>query len=165
MKKLILAFVLMLGSISYAQHEIKVDIADAIIIKNLDFSYERYLSESSSFGISLAFNIADQEDSFRYNENMMITPYFRNYFSTGEKWNFFGEAFIGVNSGKKETIEDSNDFNISYTDAALGVVVGTKFVSSGGFTIDLFGGIGRNMFSSDSPTLVPRLGLNIGWRL
>ena len=165
MKKLLLVLLLMITSFSYAQQEVKVDIADAIIIKNLDFSYEKYISEGTSFGLSLAFNIAKQDASFRYNENMMITPYFRNYFSTGEKWNFFGEAFLGVNSGKKESNEDSGNYDIKYTDGALGVAVGTKFVSSGGFTIDLYGGIGRNMFSSDSPTIVPRVGLNIGWRI
>ena len=164
MKKLLLAFGLLVSTLSYAQQEIKLDIGDALVIKSLEFSYEKYVTENSSVGISALFNLADQDDSFRYNENTMITPYYRNYFSTNEQWNFFGEAFLGINSGKIETIEDSGDFNEKYTDAALGIAVGTKYVASSGLTIDVHAGIGRNLFGSDSPTLVPRLGVNVGWR-
>ena len=164
MKKLLLAFGLLVSTLSYAQQEIKLDIGDALVIKSLEFSYEKYVTENSSVGISALFNLADQDDSFRYNENTMITPYYRNYFSTNEQWNFFGEAFLGINSGKIETIEDSGNFDEKYTDAALGIAVGTKYVASSGLTIDVHAGIGRNLFGSDSPTLIPRLGVNVGWR-
>ena len=164
MKKLLLAFGLLVSTLSYAQQEIKLDIGDALVIKSLEFSYENYISESSSFGISALFNLANQDDSFRYNENTMITPYYRNYFSTNKQWNFFGEAFLGINSGKTESIKDSGDYNEKYTDGALGIAVGTKYIAESGLTLDVHAGLGRNLFASDSPTLVPRLGVNIGWR-
>ncbi|AUC21225.1 hypothetical protein BTO15_03495 [Polaribacter sejongensis] len=166
MKKLLLAFGLLASTLSYAQQEIKLDIGDALVIKSLEFSYENYISESSSFGISALFNLANQDDSFRYNENTMITPYYRNYFSTNEEWNFFGEAFLGINSGKEESDEENNPgvYDNKYTDGALGVAVGTKYITGSGLTIDVHAGIGRNLFGSNSPTLVPRLGVNIGWR-
>jgi hypothetical protein len=164
MKKVALIFTLLVSSISYSQQEIKLDIADALIIRSLEFSYENYLTENSSFGFSALFNLAKQDIDFRYNENTMITPYYRHYFTTNEQWNFFGEGFLGVNSGKKESVKDSNIYDLKYTDGALGVAVGTKYVASGGLIIDLYGGIGRNLFGSDSPVLVPRIGLNIGWR-
>ena len=164
MKKSLLIFGLLISSLGYAQQELKVDIADALIIKSLEISYERYFSEDSSFGISAFFNLEKQDTDFRYNENIMITPYYRHYFSTNEKWNFFGEGFLGINSGKAETVENSDNYNLKYTDAALGIAVGTKYVSSGGLVIDVYGGIGRNLFGTDSPVLVPRVGLNIGWR-
>ena len=153
-----------MSSLSYAQQEVKLDIGDALVIKSLDFSYENYITESSSFGISALFNLAKQDAKFRYNENTMITPYYRNYFSTSEEWNFFGEAFLGINSGKKESSEDSGIYDNKYTDGALGVAVGTKYITGSGLTIDVHAGIGRNLFGSDSPTLVPRLGVNVGWR-
>lgn len=166
MKKTILAFVLLVSSFAYAQQEIKLDIGDALVIKSLEFSYENYLTENTSFGISASFNLNKQDVSFRYNENTMITPYYRQYFSTNEQWNFFGEGFIGVNAGKKESdpINNPDIFDTKYTDAALGIAIGTKYISTSGLTIDLYGGIGRNLFASNSPTLVPRLGLNVGWR-
>jgi len=42
--------------------------------------------------------------------------------------------------------------------------VGTKYVSTGGLIIDAYAGVGRNLFGSDSPVLVPRVGVNVGWR-
>ena len=164
MKKIIIAFGLLVSSLGYSQQEIKLDIADALVIRSLEFSYESYLSDESSFGVSALFNLAKQDVSFRYNENMMITPYYRHYFTSDYKWNFFGEGFLGINSGKKESIKDSGVYDVKYTDGALGIAVGTKYVAEGGLMIDVYGGVGRNLFGSDSPVIVPRVGLNVGWR-
>jgi hypothetical protein len=164
MKKIILLCSLLVSSFGFSQQELKLNISNALVIRSLDVSYERQLSMENSFGISMLFNLVEQEKDFRYNENIMITPYFRHYFSTELQWNFFGEVFIGINSGKKETVENSNNFNLEYTDAALGIAVGTKYTSKGGLIIDIYAGIGRNLFLSDSPVLVPRGGLNIGWK-
>ncbi|WP_299669640.1 hypothetical protein [uncultured Polaribacter sp.] len=164
MKKLVLIVGLLVSSLGFSQQEIKLDIADALVIRSLEFSYENYISDENSFGVSALFNLAKQEVDFRYNENMMITPYFRHYFTSEAQWNFFGEGFVGINSGKKEAVEDSGIYDLKYTDAALGVAVGTKYISEGGLVIDFYGGLGRNLFGSDSPVLVPRLGLNVGWR-
>jgi hypothetical protein len=166
MKKLVLLITLFIGSFGFAQQELKLDVANALIIKSLSFSYEKYLSDESSFGVSALFNLAKQSADFRYNENTMITPYYRHYFSTNAQWNFFGEGFLGLNSGKKESDKDLNPgvYDVKYTDTALGIAVGTKYIASGGLTIDLYGGLGRNLFSSNSPVIVPRIGLNVGWR-
>ena len=164
MKKFLLIVSLICSTVAYSQHEIKLDIADALVIRSIEFSYESYLTDESSFGISALFNLAKQSTNFRYNENMMITPFYRHYFTTDKQWNFFGEGFLGINSGKNETVEDSGNYDEKYTDGALGVAVGTKYVASGGLVIDLYVGVGRNLFGSNSPVLVPRVGFNIGWR-
>jgi hypothetical protein len=164
MKKITLLCSLLVSSFGFSQQEVKLNIANGIVMRSLDISYEKQLSIENSFGISMLFNLVEQEKDFRYNENIMITPYFRHYFSAELQWNFFGEVFIGINSGKKETVKNSNNFNLEYTDAALGIAVGTKYTSKGGLIIDIYGGIGRNLFLSDSPVLVPRGGLNIGWK-
>ena len=167
MKKIILIFTVFLSSFSFAQQELKLDVADALVIRSLEFSYENYLTEESSFGVSAAFNLAKQDVDFRYNENMMITPYYRHYFTTNAQWNFFGEGFFAINSGKHEEpfVGNSNVSYEKYTDGALGIAIGTKYIANGGLVIDLYGGLGRNLFGSKSPILVPRIGLNVGWRL
>jgi len=161
-KKSLFIFGVLASSLGFSQQELKLDIADAIVIRSLEFSYEKYITIENSFGVSALFNLADQETAFRYNENMMITPYFRHYFSTNTQWNFFGEGFVGINSGKKNI--NGTTLLKKYTDAALGVAVGTKYISKGGLIIDAYAGIGRNLFGTDSPALVPRAGLNVGWR-
>ena len=165
MKKIVFLFALFISAVTFSQKEIKLDIADALIIRSLEFSYENYINTESSFGVSALFNLAKQDVDFRYNENLMITPYYRHYFTTDYAWNFFGEGFFGINSGKKEAIKDSGVYDVKYTDAALGVAAGLKYVANGGLTIDAYAGIGRNLFGSNSPTLVPRVGINVGWRL
>lgn len=76
----------------------------------------------------------------------------------------FWGGFLGINSGKKESTKDSGVYDLKYTDGALGIAVGTKYVSTGGLIIDAYAGVGRNLFGSDSPVLVPRVGVNVGWR-
>ncbi len=165
MKKIILLSALLISSFTFSQREIKLDIADALVIRSLEFSYENYINDESSFGISALLNLAKQDIKFRYNENVLITPYYRHYFTTNEQWNFFGEGFLGINSGKKEAVKNSGVYDVKYTDGALGIAVGTKYIADGGLIIGAYAGVGRNLFGSNSPIIVPRIGLNIGWRL
>jgi hypothetical protein len=164
MKKIVLIVTLFIGGLGFAQQEVKIDIADALVIRSLEFSYESYMNKESSYGISLLFNLEDQEVDFRYNENVIITPYFRNYFTLDAQWNLFGEAFLSINSGKINVITVNNSELQKYTDTALGIAVGTKYISDSGLVIDIYAGAGRNLFGSIGPVVVPRAGLNIGWR-
>lgn len=165
MKKLITIIVTMLiSSFTWAQQEISLDLADAIGMKTMEVSYEYYLSDKSSVGISALFNFNGKTSDFRYNEESMITPFFRHYFTHNNKWNYFGEIFFGLNSGEEE-IKVSNIKQIeNYTDGALGISIGSKYVSNGGLIISTLAGIGRNMFTDIAPALVPRVSLNIGYR-
>jgi len=163
MKKLLIAFILFTHSFIQAQQEIKVDLFDALVFKTVEISYEQYLNEESSIGISVLFN-SDTDADVSYNEKSMITPYFRHYFSSAYNWNFFGEIFFGINSGDKEIALEGLNVIEDYTDGALGVALGYKYASSRGFVVDIHGGLGRNLFSSNSPEIVPRIGVNVGYR-
>ena len=156
MKKILLVAVVFISSFTQAQQEVKVDLLDALAFKTMEFSYEYYTSESSSVGVSVLFNFEKKSADFKYNEERMITPYFRHYFTNNGTWNYFGEVFMGINTGEKDDVE--------YTDGALGIAIGSKYVSSGGFVVDVYGGLGRNMFSSNSRSIVPRVGINLGYR-
>lgn len=157
MKKTLVLITILICSLTQAQRqEVSIDLGDALVMKTLEVSYEYYLNDQSSIGISALFNFNNKTSDLRYNEDSMITPYFRHYFSNNSSWNYFGEIFLGINTGEKDTI--------SYTDGALGVSVGSKYVSDGGLMVSILGGIGRNMFTSQSYEIVPRLGLNVGYR-
>lgn len=169
MKKLTLIALLLTSTITIAQQEIKVDILNALALKTIEVSYEHYLNEDSSAGISLLFNFEKRTSDFRYNEDQMITPYFRHYFTSGRVWNTYGELFFGYNKGKekKEITTENSKTEIQYkkyTDGALGIAAGAKYLSKSGFLVDVYGGIGRNLFNKISPTIVPRVGINIGYR-
>lgn len=169
MKKVIVAFIFFTSFFSQAQlrkQEVSLDIADALIIKTIEVSYEYYLSAQYSLGISGLVNLQRREASFRYNENTMFTPFFNYYLTTNKNWNYFGQVFVGINSGEKEIDligSNAKDYE-KYTDGALGVALGTKFITNAGITISALAGVGRNLFSNNSPSLVPRIGLNIGYQ-
>ena len=167
MKKNLLILALLISSFAQAQREIQLDLLDALALKTIEISYEHYLNEQSSVGISALINFEKFSADFKYNEKRVFTPFFRHYFTTENNWNFFGEGFFSLNFGEREiaplgvggvaTLED-------YTDGALGVAAGTKYVSENGLTIAIYGGAGRNLFNDNSPIIVPRVGVNVGWR-
>lgn len=167
MKRIVLVFILMCSLVVQAQknkQEVTFDLADALVMKTLELSYEYYLSDQSSVGLSALFNFEKRTSDFRYNEKNMFTPFFRHYFTANQNWNHFGEVFVGINTGEKEVKVGTDLTYKNYTDGAVGISAGTKYVSNGGFVVSALVGIGRNMFSDDSPIIVPRLGVHLGYR-
>lgn len=165
MRKLVILFtVLLTSNIALAQQEIKIDILDALAFKSIEVSYEFYFNKESSAGIATLFNLEKHNSKTRYNENMVIAPYFRYYVPTTEDWGFFGELFLGINSGEKKVKVDDNEVLKKYTDGALGVSGGIKYLASKDWTLDAHVGVGRNLFSNNSYSFVPRFGVNVGYR-
>lgn len=165
MRKILFVAIVFISSLTQAQQEIKADLFDALAFKTLEVSYEYYTTERSSIGISALFNFEKRAADFKYNEKRMFTPFFRHYFTSNSNWNYFGEVFMGINTGEREIeLDGSPNSYKEYTDGALGVAVGSKYVSPGGFVIDVYGGLGRNLFTSESRAVVPRVGINLGYR-
>ncbi|MBU2940834.1 DUF3575 domain-containing protein [Lacinutrix sp. C3R15] len=188
MKKIFLGLLLFTAFTTFAQEaipeekvkhsEIKVNTFNLIVFKAVDFSYEYLIDSESSVGASFLFNLQDREDrEFEdgpiYNEKFAFTPYYRRYFSSKYAWGFFLEAF-GMYSVQEDVYTEylvgSND--PVYTDEtsnnlAFGMSVGGKFVSKKGFLFEVYGGVGRNLTTSNNEVgtdFVPRLGATLGWR-
>lgn len=164
MKKLFLLIFLSVCFNAFSQRELRLDIADALALRSLDVSFEQYVGKQSSIGVSALFNFEDDSSDFKYNENFVLTPFLRHYFNSRNNWNFFGEVFLAYNTGEDEVVINTVSVTEEYSDLALGIAFGTKYISEGGLVIDLHGGLGRNLFGTDSPTLVPRVGIGIGYQ-
>lgn len=169
MKKLIIAFIILTTSFAKAQQgkkEISLDIADALILKTIEVNFEYYLKQQYSLGISGLFNLQKRDSDFRYNEDTMFTPFLNYYLTTNKNWNYFGQVFVGINSGEKEVNLNGKKTKVyeKYTDGAIGAAIGSKFNTNSGITLSALVGIGRNLFSDKSPILVPRIGLNVGYQ-
>ncbi len=151
--------------------ELKINVFNLIAFKYLDGAYERIIDEESSFGVAILINAGNDDDVFEYNRQYSITPYYRRYFSKSFASGFFVEGFGMLNSGEQD-IYTFNDITFEsertgekYTDFALGISVGGKFISKKGFIAEVYGGIGRNFFSTEfSPEVVPRGGVSMGFR-
>jgi hypothetical protein len=192
MNKALLVLLLFTSFVTFAQEteqeekvphsEIKLNAFNLIVFKSLDFSYEYLIDSESSIGISALINLQDKDDrdflnSPYYNEKFAITPYYRRYFSSRYAWGFFLEAFGSYN------VQDDNNEDYVYiaeidtydyvlsdetsSNVAFGIAVGGKFVTNKGFLFEIFGGVGRNIITSNNDVaseFVPRLGASLGWR-
>lgn len=134
-----------------------------LILGAFEVSYDRTLSDESAIGVSvfLPFD-KDVSDEIKFT----ISPYYRFYFGNKYAAGFFVEGFGILNSTNRNIdffTEDEDDFR---TDFALGFSVGGKWVTKKGFSIELFGGIGRNLFNNEDADyeIIGRGGINLGYR-
>lgn len=151
-----------------------------LIFQALDVSFEKYIDEESSFGvtglISLAGNNRFNEDAPFYYETLALSPFYRVYFGRGANKGFFIEAFGSFSLGKYDNydyyyydpnvlinsvLEDPYD---SFTAIGLGFSLGGKFITKDKFTLSVYAGAARNFISSEGPGAFPRAGINIGKR-
>ena len=165
MKKILFLVVLAMSFVGTAQNnkEIKLDIFDVLALKSLDISYEYIMNDESSIGISVLSNFEKKSASFRYTQKLVVTPYYRQHLFQRDNVNFFGELFGAINTGDLEPDELGDPD--SYTDFALGLGFGGKYLSENGFVVDFHAGIGRNLFNTNlSQEVVPRIGISVGKR-
>jgi hypothetical protein len=191
MKKITLLLLLVVTTISFAQekelaypqdvnkkYEVKLNAFSLIVFSALDVSYEYLLNKDSSYGVAVFYNFNDINNDLYYPKRFSITPYYRWYFSETR----FARGFFVEGFGMLNTYEDNdyyyydydNNGNYDYktfseTDFALGVSVGGKFSIKSGFTVEVYGGVGRNLFNNDTNSylendIITRGGISLGYR-
>ncbi len=187
MKKLLITFTLLVSFISFSQdktnqsiniekgNELKFNMTNLIAFKWFDVTYERILNEESSIGIGTLFTLdSDKDDSNGLDEyrTFSITPYYRHFFSSKYAQGFFIEAFSMIHSGKDEVfvngdsiVNSSGQYQYkTYTDLAIGISAGAKFVTKRKFIAEFYFGIGRDLLDKSDIEVVGRGGISIGFR-
>jgi len=186
MKKITLLSILFIVSLSlFAQennyqeilskNELKINMSNLIGFKWLELGYERILNEESSIGTSLLFSLDSSSEGLDEYRTFSITPYYRHFFSNKYAQGFFVEAFTRLHSGKDYTYnyvyEDfppyssfENRNETKYTDFAVGISVGVKWITPRGFLAEIYAGIGRDMLGNSDIEVVGRGGVSIGYR-
>lgn len=168
------------NTFSLGKNEIKFDVVSAIALGKYHVSYERFLSDDFSVGVSGIITSSDRlERDFttgnnRTLEDYQIVPFVRYSLSKSQIRYYFIEVFASANSGKYRQLERLSGENgagyystvdYDYSDVALGVAIGHKFYIKEKIGIDIFVGMGKNLFSSgESPDIITRAGLNVGYR-
>ena len=144
-------------------HEIKFNIGQFLATSTVEGSYEYFFAEDTSIGGTLYFN----SDATDYNGNFGIGPNLRAYFGYIPRSGFFAEVFglyyTGENDVNSTTLGARNN---DYGTTALGLGTGNKWVTrSDRFTLEIHGGIGRNINPEDfQNAFMFRGGLSIGFR-
>jgi len=181
MKKLIItAILLVISSSLFAQeknqesfpkNELKINMSNLIAFKWVDISYERILNEESTFGVGTLFSLDPEVNGIDEYRTFSVTPYYRHFFSNKYAQGFFVEAFGMIHSGKIENYiyTDFPPYETiitedTYTDFAVGISVGAKFVTKRGFIAEIYAGIGRDLLNNSDIEVVGRGGVSIGYR-
>lgn len=159
---------------SEKRNEVKLDVFNLIAFEYIDVSYEHLINEEASFGVNLQFSLDSDDDySDGYLRDFALTPYYRQYFSKKYAAGFFVEGFAMLNSGKNDNYYYDYDINgipISpmpdekFTDFALGVSLGGKFITKRGFLVEIYAGVGRNLLGSSYDEIIARTGISLGYR-
>lgn len=164
------------------RNEVSLNAFNVLGFGVLDGTYERILTSNSSISVDIFSNFLTLSKGEQQNLNDLYTKDFSlttgyKYFFNEDRiaWGFYSELFGTLSSGSDHvqisetdpmtgevtTIEREQDY---YTDLALGVGVGYKYVARQGFMIDLSFGLGRNLFDVDSPNLITLPAINFGYR-
>ncbi len=155
------------------KHEVRLDIFQLIVLPGIDVSYENYIDELSSWGISAFLNLDSfYLEGYRF-ERFEISPYYRLYF-----WNikdnnagFFVQPFFSLTKGIYDTY-DQNYQNYNEEDffgLSGGALIGQKWVNKKNYTFEIHAGVGR-YFAFDKGnayqegTAYPRINFSIGKR-
>ncbi|WP_396633043.1 DUF3575 domain-containing protein [Maribacter sp. R86514] len=145
-------------------HEVKLNIGQFLVTTTVELGYEYYINEDTSIGGTLYFD----GKSTDYNGNFGIGPNLRAYFGYGPKSGLFAEVFGIYYTGENDDEDTANlgNRNYDYSTIALGLGGGYKWATrSQKFTIELNGGLGRNINPEDfQDDFMFRAGLSLGYR-
>lgn len=196
MKKISLIFLVFISLSTYAQstentstdtivspilakkNELKLDVLNLTAFGKLGISYERFLNQDFSIGITgMVFNKKSKNDDFLIDDtrtkiDYQVIPYVRYALSKSATNLYYLEGFINVNGGEYKELKTFNNGSADYVlitrndynDVALGGAVGYKLYFKESFVLDLTVGLGKNLFQENSPSTVARLGINLGYR-
>ncbi|WP_276979076.1 DUF3575 domain-containing protein [Flavobacterium filum] len=167
-------------SFDLGKNELKFDVFSIVAFGKVHLSYERFLSDDFSVGVSGNFNQSkSREEDFELGKNRtledyQIIPFVRYSLSKSQIRYYFIEVFVSSNQGKYRELERLVDENNNgyyeavqkdYSDFAIGGAIGHKFYIKEKLGIDIFVGMGKNLFSSgESPDYISRVGINVGYR-
>ena len=147
-------------------NEIKVN-ALYLVLGAFEGTYERTLNEESGVGASLFIPF---DEDINDDINFYFSPYYRFYFGKKYAAGFFIEGFGLLSSFDRDVFSFNNDALIverqNVTDFALGIGIGGKWVTNGGFIGELNLGVGRNLFNADEfiEDVVAKVSVTLGYR-
>ena len=158
-----------------AKNELSIGTLNLVAFGALDVAYERIMTQNSSWAIEafvLALDRKNEDIGDAFNKDISLTGKYKHFFGDRTAWGFYVNGLAMISAGKFRSTEETfvngqffyNTEEKDYTDFALGFGLGGKFVSKQGFFLDLSTGIGRNLFSDDSPVVVGQFNVNLGFR-
>ena len=164
------------------KHEVRLDIFQLIVLPGFDVSYERFIDDLSSWGVSAFINFDNEfSEAYRF-EHFEISPYYRLYFRRKNANNsgFFVQPLLSLTSGEYDYYPENFNFNLpnnndqdgvkDFFGLAGGAVIGRKWVNQKRYTFEIHAGVGRYFVFEKTNnayrdgTAYPRINFAIGRR-
>ena len=180
MKNILFLLVVLTSFVSWSQseteitepkkNEISINAFNLVVFKKIDISYERNINKVNSAGVTLSQQLGDENLGFYESDSysFSLIPYYRHFFSKHYAQGFFMEAFTSYNSGEARVFHydnyESYYTQTKYREIAIGVSLGLKLVSTGGFLGEIHAGVGRNILSDIAPEIIGRASISFGYR-
>lgn len=137
--------------------ELKIDFLSLLAVPALSVGYEKMNNTSTAYGARMLLSFDDRNSDIT--DKFSITPYYRLYFFESEDFGgkgLFTEVFSKFALGKTENYEYNTNTTRTknYSDIALGVAIGRKWINRKGYTFEFLIGFGRNLIDENaSPTI------------
>lgn len=154
------------------QNELSINAFNLVAFGIIEITYEKVINANSTWAVE-GFYHPSKDDYIdeAYYKTLSLTGKYKHFFSSTYARGFYVHAFGMLSGGEysdngyynEDTFEYIEEIE-NYTDFAIGFGLGGKFVSQGGFMLDLSGGIGRNLLSQNSPEVVGQFMVNLGFR-
>lgn len=147
-------------------NEVSIGAFNLIAFGAIDVAYERVLTPNTSVAIEGFILAWNKESSWAYSKESSLTGKYKYFFEDNHAYGLYANGFAMLSNGTYDVEEEGveNGLEEDYTDLALGFGGGYKFMSRQGFFADVGAGVGRNLFSNNSPTIVAQFTVNLGFR-
>ncbi len=147
-------------------NEISIGAFNLIAFGAIDIAYERILTPNTSASIEGFLLAWNKETSWAYSKESSLTGKYKYFFEDNHGYGLYANGFAMLSSGNYDEEDEGAEIVVEedYTDLALGFGGGYKFMAKQGFFADVGAGVGRNLFSNNSPTIVAQFTVNIGFR-
>lgn len=161
------------------KNEFRIDVLSAIAYGKANISYERFGPKKWSYGLTGSFTVGDKfkkdfDEGYRSTlPKYEVIQYIRYKMSNSDTHYYFIEGFVSANGGDFRQITRVDDgtnayYKISkeaYFSLAPGASVGYKVYFGQAVALEFLIGAGFNILDADkSPDVIPRIGLNLGYR-
>ena len=152
-----------------SRNEVKINASNLIIFKWIDLGFERVINEESTYGANILFSLDNDRDTgLEEYRTFSFTPYYRHFFSRKYARGFFVEGFGMLHSGTDEFyVGNGNNDEYreeNFTDFAIGMSAGAKFINKRGFVAEFYFGLGRDLLGNSDLEVVGRGGISLGYR-
>ncbi|MEX2568050.1 MAG: DUF3575 domain-containing protein [Cyclobacteriaceae bacterium] len=153
-------------------NEIKINIANTIIVGSLELGYEYFLDQNQSIGVEVMFMdrfsyVPDSDDDRDFNATSVMLSYNYYFVTAADPSGFYVLPFIKYRGGTFTEVIEDETMEIDLNSFIIGFGTGYKWVHNDKFALGPYINIARGFNSEVSDRFAPvevNAGFSVGFR-